>query len=375
MPATIFYLINALAAGGSERQLIYLLGGLDRTRFEPVVCTVFDDLTHPPHPAYVKQLDDLKIQRLTLAHKSGWSGRIAALQRLIGMNWRLRPAIVHSFLHYANLLSRAASPFSPVHTLYTTARGEFLPGEIRSEAYTWWLDRQLICNAPHIREQVLRYTRRPPQRVRVIPNGIPVSEFLQNPDPNLRHRLFGKASFVLGYVGRIASKKNIPTLIEALTYLPMQISQDMRVFIVGEVSEPDVLKVIEQMLQQYQLQSIVQRISAVDDVRPFYHAADLLVLPSQIEGMPNVVMEACAAGTPVIASEGANRAGLVKDGVNGWQFQTGDAKALAALIEQAYYLSPERRFTMSQQARKVSEEYSVQAMVERYTELYTLALK
>src|SRR5688572_15609520 len=118
MKIPILYVITALGAGGSERQLLYLLNGLDRTCFAPVLCTVYDDATYPPHTPYVEQLQALDIPRYTLAHGSGWRGRAAALRRLVALEWQLRPRIVQGFLHYANLLTRVVRPLCPPHALF-----------------------------------------------------------------------------------------------------------------------------------------------------------------------------------------------------------------------------------------------------------------
>ena len=77
MPVPILFLINTLGAGGAERQLLYLISGLDRDRFAPVVCTVFDEATYPSHPAHVEQLRALDVPLHTLGHGAGWPGRIA----------------------------------------------------------------------------------------------------------------------------------------------------------------------------------------------------------------------------------------------------------------------------------------------------------
>ena len=370
-PKKILFLINGLGPGGAERQLLYLFSRLDRERFAPMICTVYDDSVTPAHPAYVEQLEALEVPRYTLAHAHGWSGRASAMQRLIALHWRLHPEIVQGFMHYANLLARAARPLCPPHRLYTSARNSFFPGEIRSEAYTWWLDDLLICNAPHVRQQVLEQTRRPARKVLLIPNGIPVERFVDNPDPGLRQRLFGDVPVVLGFVGRVAVEKNLPTLINALAQLSEATRQQIRVFLLGETNDRQLWRSLQAMIEQHQLQTMVRWLEPVADVRPYYRAADVILLPSLMEGVSNVAMEVCAAGRPLMVSADANRAGLVQPGVNGWQFDTLDAAQLAQLIERVVALPAEERAAYGAHGRQRAERYSVEAMTSQYAALYS----
>lgn len=349
-PIPILYLINGLNAGGAERQLITLLERLDRARFAPQVCTIYADSAVPPHAPFLERLHALNIPLHSLNQPKIGVGRTASLRRLIALEWRLRPRIVHSTLHYANLLARVARPFCPRHTLITSAREVYTPRQLRSESLTGWLDDHLIVNAPHLNAKAARASC----LVSVIPNGLPIDHFAHNPDPD-RRRLGGAARLVLALVGRDAPVKDVPTLFRALALLPDPVRAGTRLLLVGGIHADA---------------NGVLNVGAVDDVRPYLHAADALVLPSRSEGLPNVILEAHAAGTPAIVSHGANGSGVVTHGVNGWTFETGDAHALADIITHVYALTDDQRAIFAANAREKAARYRVENMVAHVESLY-----
>lgn len=367
-PKRILYFINALGAGGAERQLLYLLSKLDRTEYEPYVVTIYDERRIPYH--YQDELNALAIPIFSLAHGFGVQGRVKAVSRYIRLMWQLRPDIVQGCLHYANLIARAARPFCPPHQLLTAARGVYYPGELRSEARTHWLDDLLIVNGPHLLAQVREGTGRPTDKIRVIANGIPVENFADNPDPSFRREAFGEAGFVIGLVGRITVEKDHVTLLNALHLAQSCFPEGLKVFFVGEVSNVEIQHKIDELVQAYDLGSVICQFPVTDNIIPYYHAADLIVLPSLSEGFPNVILEAFAAGKPVIASTSADAVGIVDEGVNGWHFPTGDAEALAQLLSAAWQMPVSQLAGMGENARPTAVRYSVEAMVSQYTELY-----
>jgi glycosyltransferase involved in cell wall biosynthesis len=372
MPKRLLYVINGLGAGGAERQLVYLLGGLDRARYEPTVLTIYDEQHTPYH--YKAALDALGIPMLTLAHGTGKRGRTDALWRYTRLMWRLRPALVQGCLHYANLIARVARPFCPSHILLTSARNVYLPGELRSETRTCWLDDGLIVNSLHIRAQVEVAIRRSSRKIQVIHNGVPIERFQEKPDDGIRRREFGDTAFVIGLIGRIARQKDHATLLKALHIARADFPLGLKVFFLGAVEEADTQRQIEALIREYDLEHVVRQYPATDDVAPYYHAADVIVLPSLREGFSNVVLEAFASGKPVIASTDADAMGLIAPGVTGWHFPTGDAAALAECLRQAWQMPASQRAQVGDAARQVAARYSVEAMVSQYSQLYASLL-
>jgi glycosyltransferase involved in cell wall biosynthesis len=371
-PQRILYVINTLAAGGTERQLMYLLSNLDRRQFEPHVLTLYDE-THIPY-FYKTELQILNVPIHTLGHRSRLVGRVRALLRYVVLMWRLRPHLVQGCLHYANLIVRVCRPFCPPHVLLTSARAIYLAGELHSEARTYWLDNGLIINSPHIADQVTAHTHRPANQIIFIPNGIAIERFSDSLHPELRHELFPNADLVIGMIGRVARQKDHQTLIEALHLARTDMPENIGVYLLGDVGEPDVQMRMEALIANYQLGLMVCQIPATKDVAPYYHAADVIVLPSLYEGFPNVILEAFAAARPVIVSESADTLALVRPGETGWRFPTGDAPALAQCLCAVCRTLRTDLSRMGTNAQAIASAYSIPTMVSRYTELYTKLL-
>ncbi len=104
------------------------------------------------------------------------------------------------------------------------------------------------------------------------------------------------------------------------------------------------------------------------DVIPYYQCADLLVLPSYKEGLPNVVLEAMASGLPCVAARASGSRELIVEGQTGFTYAPDDAEGLSTALRRC--LSPEGA-SLGQQARATAEQhYSIRAVADRYESLY-----
>jgi len=127
----------------------------------------------------------------------------------------------------------------------------------------------------------------------------------------------------------------------------------------------------EQMAQQLGIASQVSFLGVRQDVPALLTAADGFVLSSAWEGMPNVVMEALAAGTPVVATRVGGVSELVEPRETGFLVPPKDPPALAEAMRQLMSLPLERRREMGVKGQHhVATRYSLQAMGERWMALY-----
>ena len=367
-PIRILYFTNTLGAGGAERQLLYLLRGLDRTRYAPAVLTIYGESHLAAH--YKPDLEALNIPIYSLEHGSGLQGRLSALTRYAALMWRFRPHIVQGVLHYANLIARVMRPFSPPHKLITSGRNFYLPGELRSERLTHWLDTFYVANSPHIIEQIRVEVGRPDVKMRMLPNAIPLESFQTPTDPAFRAQYFPNAGYLMGVVGRIAEQKDHVTLLKALHLSRAAWPVGLQVFFLGEDSEPTTAERVRATITEYALGDVVSLLPKARDVTPYYHAADVTVLPSLFEGFPNVVLESFAAGKPAIVSAAANGVNIVEHERTGWVFPTGDAAALARVLESVWRTPPADLHQMGERARAAIAPYTIHKLIENYTALY-----
>lgn len=354
MTIKILQVIDTLGAGGAERQLFYLLSGLDRRHFDVTVLTIYDEFQH-----YRSQIEELNIPVRSLAHgELAVSRRVYAIVRYIRLVNKLHPQIIHSWLHYSNLITRLARPFCPQHRLITSIRTEYSSRQIRSELITEkFSDLRIVNNKSKLPWK---------SNLKTIsaPNAVPVEKFILNPTLNNNNK------FILLMVARIDPRKDHQVLLEALRLLRDELPKNFKAILIGEITSATTQKYIEQLIETYELQEFVKQRPPTHDIVAVYQAADTVILPSKTESFANVILEAFAAGKPIIVSSAANNNHLIENKINGWEFPTGDVAALADCIRQAWQTPNSQRTKMGQCGQVIAQNYSLSGMIAQYTEIY-----
>ncbi len=212
-------------------------------------------------------------------------------------------------------------------------------------------------------------------RIRVIPNGV-------DPDPDLpprseaRRRLgIAEGVPVLGYVGEIVEKKGLPELVEAVRLLavrrgPRADRDDLAVPVAVLAGEGPFRADLERIVAHH---SLAGRVLLPGPLRPpdaLYAACDIFVFPSRGEAMPLALLEAMAAGLPVVATAVGGIPEAVRPGREGWVTPVRDPRALCEAIGRLIG-DPSARERMGRSARqRVREAYSVDRMVDATCALY-----
>ncbi|MEI5583922.1 MULTISPECIES: glycosyltransferase family 4 protein [unclassified Agromyces] len=242
---------------------------------------------------------------------------------------------------------------NPVH-LFTAARDRV---RYRGRAH-----RAVVALTAHEAELLVStYGRvRPP--IRVIPNGVD-TEAYRPPTPE--ERAAGRAGVGLSddlvlavFVGHEFERKGLPLVLEALGAAP-----HVGLVVVGGTSS-----MIRQARALAERRGVADRVAFVGsrpDVVPFYHAADLFVLPSHYESSGLVFLEALACGLPVIATPVGFAPELIADGENGYLVD-GRADRIGARLKE---LSELDRSAWRDRARATAEQHGWPAISDRYLEL------
>lgn len=112
----------------------------------------------------------------------------------------------------------------------------------------------------------------------------------------------------------------------------------------------------------------IRVLDPVDEIERYYRCADIFILPSHNEGMPNALLEAMASGLPCVATRTSGTVDLISEGETGFMFDPGDAMALRAALSR---LMESHSNTIAPRARKfIENNYSIEAIAERYESLY-----
>ena len=199
-------------------------------------------------------------------------------------------------------------------------------------------------------------------KIHDLPNGVPVPEVpwgtgVSVPNPYLR----------VAFVGRLASEKNLATLIDAWPIVLDRIP-GARLLLIGDGPERPALEARAAGLGLSE--SHITFEGACADPMSLLRACGLFVLPSREEGMSIALLEAMALGIPIVASDIPGNRRLITDGIHGRLAPPGDAMALAcAILAQA--AAPETALKMAGETRRrVIEHYSIEAVARRHMTLF-----
>lgn len=160
-------------------------------------------------------------------------------------------------------------------------------------------------------------------------NGVDIEQFHPRDRQACRRELGLPADrAIVLYVGGLIERKGVGTLIEALA---RDVTRPVALYLAGEGPQLDTLKALAARKGLGEHVHFLGKVGK-DQMHLWMGAADMLVLPSHSEGRPNVVLEAMANGTPVVATAVNGTAELIRDGEDGLLFQPGDVAGLAACV-------------------------------------------
>lgn len=209
----------------------------------------------------------------------------------------------------------------------------------------------------------------PPDRVTVIRNAIRVDRFDETPDPAEREKLLAvfpqRPTFLLGAAGRLSPEKGFDLLIDAAKKIRDR-SFSIGLFIFGEGFLRESL---EKQLRDLGLQDCVQLPGFTGELDRLLPHFDVFVQSSHSEGLPNVLLEAMAARTAVVATEAGGTPEVVEEGVTGLMVPPGDAGKLADAICRLL-AEPDKLQTMGDAGRKrVETLFTFESQADRYYEV------
>jgi glycosyltransferase involved in cell wall biosynthesis len=356
----VSFIAGNLALGGAERQLFYIVQALHRSGASPsVLC-----LTAGDHFEY-------EIRRLgvPIVSVGGTRSRLRRLWNICRAAAALRPHIVQSQHFYANLYAVAAARTvgaREVGAVRNDARSEVRANGSVLGHLSLRTPRVLAANSrAGVDNAVALGTAA--EKLHLLPNVIDTDLFRPGPATGCRH----SDPVRLLLVG-IRPEKRVDRFLAVLRRVRDRVGCRVRGTIVGDGSERSRLEALS-----------VELGLTADDVEfrgwvivtaDLYREADVLLLPSDHEGTPNVVMEAMAAGLPVVATRVGGVVDLVQDGETGFSVDVGDddamVDAVATLVEDRCL-----RRRMGTAGRALIEaRHALHCLPERLAQVYEAAL-
>lgn len=365
-PRRITFVITELDVGGAERALVQLVIGLPRDQWESRVISI------GPWGPLVATLQDAGLAVHCLDALYLWDTP-RVLWQLRREFRAFRPEIVQTFLFHANILGRIAGRWAGVPHIVSGIR----VAERRSSLYgaidRWtncWVECN-VCVSRAVAEFCERESGLDPRKSVVIPNGVEIAPFqAAEPISVADFGLPADAPIVLA-IARLEHQKGIDLLLKAAAGF-LQGAPEAHLVILGD--GVDRLQ-LEQQATSTPVADRIHFLGHRSDVARWLKRAQMLVLPSRWEGMPNVVLEAMAGGVAVVATDVEGVREILKDGVNGRIVPSGDVATLtevtASLIRQPKFC---KELGVAAQ-ESVVKCFTVEAMIEQYDRLYRKLLE
>ncbi|PSQ05589.1 glycosyltransferase [Halobacteriales archaeon QS_6_71_20] len=368
----VWLFITALCVGGAEKTLVELANGLDADGYDVTVWTVFET-----NPLAAELRSGIPVRTLTSCGRVENGAVVAVTDRTAYLTvplrfcyaaYRERPDVIHSFLLFDNLIAGVAGLIVP-STVVTGVR--LVPddeGRVRTlfRRVAVRLSDRIVSNSETGRDLAVDRGA-DPERVTVIGNGRDVSRYHAGSGAAVRSELdVGEDELVVGTVGRLLERKGHFELLTAWAQVRER-GIDARLVLVGDGADREAL---EARAEELGCADSVEFPGMRDDVPDVLAAMDVFAFPSHYEGMPGSVIEAMAAGLPIVATPVDGTAELLESYRTGLfvpvEAPTDLGWAITRLVE-----SPSLRWALGNAAqRHARTTLTIDAMVDRFEAFY-----
>ena len=320
-PPVVLNLISSLGIGGAERLLI---DTLRVSQGDPGVTYIAAIMNEAVNPGFLAELEasGAPVYRLNRREGHLHPKYLGALLAIID---RHKVDVIHTHNEGSRSWAMAARLLRPrlklVYTVHSHDNAESITG-LKRFAYTRLIDATVAISA-FVAEtaKVLR-----PKRLLLVPNGVSLERFRAIP-----RRPAADKTFHIVNVARFIRFKGQDVLIEALGIARAR-GLDVRCTFVGTIAEQDFFDELTAAVERSGLKDAVTFEIGRTDIETFFATADAFVLSSRDEGFGIALVEAMAAGLPVIAPKVGGAAEIVEHEVSGLHFRASDASDLAAAL-------------------------------------------
>ncbi len=369
MKKRILFFIWALEVGGAERLLVKLVRLIPRDRFDvKVVCLTRKGV-------WAQEVEDGGIEVVSMDKRVGFDPWI--LPRLVVLLRREKPDLVNTHLWTADLWARLAAVIARVPRIVVTEQNVDVwkrwYHRVIDRILFNWTDR-VICVSDQVVEFYTRELKVPSQKTAMIPNAIDLAPFHGASPPRGLREEIGSAGgeFLFVCAARLHPQKRHCDLFEAARLLLAMGCGDFRLLIVGEGSLREEL---ERLSESKGLKSRIHFLGLRQDIPSILLQSDAFVLASDYEGLPLAILEAMAAGLPIVATNVGGVPQVVDDGGNGYLVAPRDPGSLAdAMARVAADRETSRRMGDIGKLR-VSREYSIENVAARTVDLFDECLQ
>jgi glycosyltransferase involved in cell wall biosynthesis len=366
----ILFIIGQLRFGGAERQLLYLLQGLDRSKYAPTLCVLEAGEVIPEFRSLGLPIVFLRrnLPRYDIS-------RFLHLLRLIQ---QVRPRMLHAFLDVANFYAGMAGLLTsiPVVISERSANPQPFSNPVDQLISAIMMRRAslAVANSRAGANLLVRLHGLQPEKITVIYNGLDPTSFDGDRYPRETRQSLGLHPDVpvIGIIGSMYPAKDHANFFQAIDTLRRQCPLGFQVVCVG--SGPTLAPTVE-LARSLGLEEFTVFTGKRTDVPDIMAALDILVSSSRYEGLPNVIMEAMAARKPVVATAVGGSPELVAQGTTGFLAPPRNPSVLADKI-QTLLENTDMAARMGEAGRlRVEQEFSLAKMIRGTEAVYQSLLR
>lgn len=367
----VFYLVDSFDVGGTETQAVELALRMGAVGYEVTLGSL---------RAQGPLLERLRGTPVDVKefHPQGGIDSPRGVYQLLRLSWFLRCgkfSVVHTHDLWSNLMGVPAARLAGVPVIVSSQRDLAHLDWYRGSRRVWLrriqsLSSVVLANATPVRDALISAGGFPPEKLRVIHNGVDIKKFQV---PGEREVLFpgaGSCKLIVLVANMHSDVKGHPWLIASAPAVLREFPSTRFVFVGdGEARESFANQVRELSLSRNFLFLGHRR-----DVARILSSCDIAVLPSRAEGLPNAVLEYMAAGLPVVISRVGGNEELVEDGVTGLLVPAEDSAALSAALLR-YLRNSEEASQMARRGREfVTRSFGFDRLAREVDELYSTLL-
>jgi glycosyltransferase involved in cell wall biosynthesis len=371
-PVPVVYVIPRMSIGGAQKHLIEVLRRLDRRRFAPALCCLATD--RPGAQDLLGAVRELDVPILDARVRDGSNALIRPgtwrqVARIAGELRRRRVGVVHSYLFHANWFGTAAGRLARVPVTIVSKRNVDVYERARDRWACRLVNRAADCVtavAGGVAEHVHRTEGCPRDKIVVIPNGIDVRDVAAAAGGATESLGIAADRQVMGTIARLVWYKGHEELLEATARVAR--AEPRATLVV--VGDGPLRRSLERRAHDLGLNGAARFLGSVPQAWRLLPRFDIFVLPSRWEGMSNGLLEAMAAGRPIVATAVGGNPELITDGETGLLVPPQDPEALAAAMLRLIR-DPALARRLGQAARRrVETDFTLEAMVRRLETLY-----
>jgi len=366
--AQIAYIINNLTVGGAEKLLLSTVKRLNKEKYDITVCPMFKE------NALLNdfQRTGVKVRCLNMYNKRD----IRGLFKLYQFFKSHKIDIVHTHLLEADTFGRFAAIWAKVPIIITTTHSvdswKLNNRRFRTK-FRLFLNRiadkhsnAIITVSDYIKNYLIEHEKTDPKKIHVIKNGI---EIQKNKKPSIdKHK---QETIVLGCVGRLFEEKGFGYLLRAFKKAQNQ-HPNLKLLIAGD---GPLRAELEKLAYELGVSSDTEFMGVLDDIPTFLNKLDIFVLSSIQEGIPLGLLEAMAAGKPIVATKVGGIPEVVDNGSDGILVAAANVAELNEAIVSLIQDERKRKEMGRNARRKVVDFFNLDKAVRQLEDLYEKLLE